>query len=163
MSDTPRTDAEEWITRVEEDDPELGLKVEDVRVVDADFARELERELAAAKAELSKKFEELAAAWMVKDDLLAELAKVRQQRDEAKDTAATHKRNWYEAKTEYGTALGKVRAELAAAIKQRDEACQRTYNAGFVEASRIHGIEIQQLRQQRDELIAETHTKGASE
>ena len=41
--------------------------------------------------------------------------------------------------------------ELVAMREQRDEACQRTYNAGFVEASRIHGIEIQQLRQQRDE------------
>ena len=53
--------------------------------------------------------------------------------------------------TEEGREIQRLRAELAAAIKQRDEACQRTYNAGFVEASRIHGIEIQQLRKQRDE------------
>ena len=49
-----------------------------------DVRSRLEPELAAAKAELSKKVEELAAAWMVKDDLLAELAKVRQQRDKAR-------------------------------------------------------------------------------
>ena len=47
-SDTPRTDANELVAR---DTPALGLVVfvdEDERVVDAKFARELERELAAA-------------------------------------------------------------------------------------------------------------------
>ena len=59
--------------------------------------------------ELSKKIEELAAAI--------------KQRDEARDTAAAiHRRNWYEAKTEYGTALGKVRAELAAALRALQKA-----------------------------------------
>ena len=63
-------------------------------------ARErLQAELAAAKAELSKKIEELAAAWMVKDDLLAELAKVRQQLDEARRDACAFEaiNRWNEA------------------------------------------------------------------
>lgn len=58
QSDTPRTDAEEVVC------------CEDEMCVPSSFSRQLEREL--------------AAAWMVKDDLLAELAKVRQQRDEAR-------------------------------------------------------------------------------
>ena len=63
-------------------------------------ARErLQAELAAAKAELSKKIEELAAAWMVKDDLLAELAKVREQRNEARREACAFEASerWNEA------------------------------------------------------------------
>ena len=47
-SDTPRTDLNEWVARVDAEDPSLGLIVFDERVVDAKFARELERELAAA-------------------------------------------------------------------------------------------------------------------
>lgn len=70
MSDTPRTDANDWITQVASVNLAGQDCVEEERVVDADFARQLEREL--------------AVAWMVKDDLLAELAKVRQQRDEAR-------------------------------------------------------------------------------
>jgi hypothetical protein len=49
VSDTPRTDANELVAR---DTPALGLVVfvdEDERVVDAKFARELERELAAMR------------------------------------------------------------------------------------------------------------------
>ena len=49
MSDTPRTDANEWVARVDADDPALGLVVFDEHVVDAKFARELERELAAMR------------------------------------------------------------------------------------------------------------------
>lgn len=56
-SDTPRTDANVWVTRVEVDDPELGLVVVEEHVVDADFARQLERELAAAL----RRIEELEA------------------------------------------------------------------------------------------------------
>ena len=64
-----------------------------------DVRSRLEPELAAAKAELSKKVGELAAAWMVKDVLLAELAKVRQQRDEARRDACAFEaiNRWNEA------------------------------------------------------------------
>jgi chromosome segregation ATPase len=81
--------------------------------------REIERlraKLAAAKAQLATNADELAA--------------MQKQRDEAMDIAATHKRNWYEAKTEYGAAMGKIRAELAAMREQRDE------------ARRLHCVEI---------------------
>ena len=54
--------------------------------------------------------------------LRAELAAAIRQRDEAVDIAATHQRNWYEAKTEFGAARVKMSAALADAIKQRDEA-----------------------------------------
>jgi len=58
-SDTPRTDAKEWITQDEVDDPVLAWRVLDVRVVAADYARELERELAA----MQKQRDEARREW----------------------------------------------------------------------------------------------------
>lgn len=63
-SDTPRTDAENWIR-------DMGFE----KWVSIDFARELERELAAAKAELSA---------------------MRQQRDEAQRDAQRYR--WLKSK-----------------------------------------------------------------
>jgi hypothetical protein len=63
----------------------------------------------------------LTALVAERDGLREQLAAAIMQRDEAMDIAATHKRNWYEAKTEYGAAMGKMRAELAAMREQRDE------------------------------------------
>lgn len=62
QSDTPRTDANVWVTRVEVDDPEFGLVVVEEHVVDADFARQLERELAALVAERDALREQLRLA-----------------------------------------------------------------------------------------------------
>ena len=59
-SDTPRTDAKDWMLTPAWAHPGQPL-VEEERVVDAKFARELERELAAAKAQLVRNADELAA------------------------------------------------------------------------------------------------------
>jgi hypothetical protein len=61
-SDTPRTDANELVAR---DTPALGLVVfvdEDERVVDAKFARELERELASMREERDEAYTNLCIA-----------------------------------------------------------------------------------------------------
>jgi hypothetical protein len=51
-SDTPRTDANEWRTRVG-----------DLRVVDADFARKLERELAAMEKQRDEAYGLICGWW----------------------------------------------------------------------------------------------------
>jgi hypothetical protein len=76
------------------------------------------------------------------DALREQLAAAQKQRDEAMDIAATHKRNWYEAKTEYGAAMGKIRAELAAAQKQRDEALRDAERYRWLKSDRCDWVEI---------------------
>ena len=76
-----------------------------------DVRSRLEPELAAAKAELSKKVGELAAAWMVKDVLLAELAKVRQQRDEAQQEVCELVAASDEASTGFTTTAKQIASE----------------------------------------------------
>lgn len=70
-SDTPRTDKNEWVVRTEVHCPMRGFSIRKESVVDADFARELEHELASAQAQLVSNADQLAA--------------MRQQRDEAVD------------------------------------------------------------------------------
>jgi hypothetical protein len=55
MSDTPRTDAASW-------------REHQQSVVDADFARQLERDLVAAKAELAQRTAEVAKATAQRDE-----------------------------------------------------------------------------------------------
>ena len=58
-SDTPRTDANDWITQVESVNLEGQDCVEEHRVVDAAFARKLERELAAMREQRDEAREEI--------------------------------------------------------------------------------------------------------
>ena len=80
-----------------EDTEQFAERITEIAWSNGAYARadEIER----LRAELSKKVEELAAAWMVKDVLLAELAKVRQQRDESRRDACAFEaiNRWNEA------------------------------------------------------------------
>ena len=81
--------------------------------------REAADEIDRLRAELSKKVGELAAAWMVKDDLLAELAKVRQQLDEARRDACAFEaiNRWNEAHPKgimSPCAVARIAGEIAA-------------------------------------------------
>ena len=87
-SDTPRTDAEDWITQVASVNLTGQDCVEEERVVDAAFARKLERELDAAIKERNKLRDDRTALiaecdclrserqmyWRIKNKLIAELA-----------------------------------------------------------------------------------------
>lgn len=68
-----------------EDTEQFAERITEIAWSNGAYARA--DEIDRLRAELSKKIEELDAAWMVKDVLLAELAKVREQRDEARREA----------------------------------------------------------------------------
>ena len=53
--------------------------------------------------------------------LLHERENLIRERDEARAKADTYERDWYEAKSEFGTATAKLRERLRAAERERDE------------------------------------------
>ncbi len=91
MSDTPRTDAMHGHPRIAH--------------VPVHFAHELERELNAAKADLSQRTAEVAKAnaerdeaWLTSATLRADLARATAERDEARRSACTFKARYMDSR-----------------------------------------------------------------
>lgn len=98
-----------------------------------------ERDEAAARLRAGAETEVVRA-------VLAKLDAVTAERDEARDKAAQYERDWYDAKSEFGTAMAKMRRERDKA-EQRGRAAERALVRAAVEQMMVDAVhEVSDLR-----------------
>ena len=85
---------------------------------------------------------------------------IRTERDEARAKADTYERDWYEAKSEFGTATAKLRDQVRELTKGRDELKARLAHAEADAEQAIHNEAFME-RQRVAEWIRGQHARGS--